>query len=159
LKSPKKPTKSQVAVPLGAPQSQALPVRLKTPPQPKERATEVYEHKLLTKDKYPLRSKSHLPDPHADVNEKAKAELGLWPYGQNIVVAKADLVTLQNFYLSIRDIPIPNQVLDLFDKQHALLRKVLQLIPLEDLEDQFKQDMASYEGPKRYQCKCFKAKK
>jgi hypothetical protein len=152
----KKSKSAAPAAPVGAPQGSKLPPRLATK---KASPTEVYEHKLLKKDQYPLRARTALPDQHPDLDEKAKAKLGLWPYDSNIVCSKLDLVALQNFYLEIRDIPLPNQVLDVFEKQHNLLRKILQLVPLEDIEPLVKSNIETYQGPKRYQCKCFKGKK
>jgi hypothetical protein len=141
--------------PLGAPQGKNLPPRLT---EKKVKPTEVFQHKLLNKDQYPPRARTAIPDPYPDLDEKIKAKLDLWPYGQNIIVDKKDLVGLQNFFLDVRDIPMPLELISHFEKQHDQIRKILQLLSLEDIQS-FTKPGEPYEGPKMYSCKCFRGKK
>jgi hypothetical protein len=150
ISTPKAPPKI-----VGAPQGKTLPPRLT---EKKNKPTEVFQHKLYKKEDYPVRPRTAMPDPHPDLDEKIKAKLDLWPYGSNIIVDKKDLVGLQNFFLEIRDIPMPAELISHFEKQHNQIRKILQLLSLEDIQS-FTRPGEPYEGPKFYSCKCFKGKR
>jgi hypothetical protein len=104
------------------------------------------------------KSKTALPDPYPDLDDKTRAYLGLFPYGQNIIVSKSSLNKLQNFYLDIRDIPLPHTLINHFSEQLNLLRNVLGLISIEDWEAKQLADVPSYKSHKKYRCLCKKPK-
>lgn len=149
-------SQSKPSKPLGAPQGTMT--RRVFPKTPTREETPVIIH-TLKKENYPERSRTALPDPYPELSEKSKAYLKLWPYGTNLLVSKSDLATLQQFYLAIKDIPLPDSLIPHFEKQHNLLRKALGLIPLEDLEAKWKEESSNFSTQPKYICKCFKTRK
>lgn len=142
--------------PLGAPQGENIAIfRPKKIVKPKKVLPEITEHQL-TPSKHTLRSRTALPDPFPDLAEKTRKELGLFPYGRNLVVSKDDLITLQNFYLTVRNIPMPHTLISHFETQHNLLRKVLGLVPLEDIQPLVPVNEITVN---KYKCHCLVRKK
>ena len=159
MKMARKTKEKLVSKPIGAPQGSALPPHLlKSKKPPKVLETPIYEHRLMTKEQYPPRPRTAIPDPYAELSEEVKAQFGLWPYDSNIIIDKRQLVELQDFFLNIREIPLPSSVIHHFESQHNIIRKILQLVPLEDIESLSKPG-EKYVGPKTYKCRCYKSKK
>jgi len=96
--------------------------------------TRFADTKTFGKENWPAQPKTYLPDPFPELDDKTRAYLRLWPYGDNIVINRKHLAELLPFYMDIREMPLPEDLQRKLKDQMEYTRGLLNLITIEESE-------------------------
>jgi len=109
--------------------------------------------KTFGKENYPNQPKTKLPDVFPDLPDNVRSYLKLWPYGDNIILNKKHITKLMKFYFEARNLPLPSSTINAFTEHMNLLREILNLTTLEEMEEKELSQGFSSTYPK-YKCSC-----
>lgn len=129
-------------------------------PIPVEKPAAPLKEVAILKDK-PERPHTRKPDPWPDLPEKVRSYLKLWPYGSNIVVDRRRIHQLQNFFIAIRELPLPDTLWKELNKFQNEVRDIIELISVEEFEVQNQARLKEHWEPfnPNYNCKCHTRKR
>lgn len=129
------------------------PIPVEKPAAPLKEVTTLKER--------PERSHTRIPDPWTDLPEKVRSYLKLWPYGSNIIVDRRRIQHLQNFFIAIRELPLPDTVWRELNTFQNEVRDIIELISIEAFEEQNKARLKEHWEPfsPTYNCKCHTRKR
>jgi hypothetical protein len=110
----------------------------------------------LKPEQKPARGRTRKEDPWTELPERTRSYLKLWPYGKNIIIDRNALANLQNFFVKIHELPLPNTLWEELNTFQNQVRSIIELISLEDVEEQRQQTMKEHWQPfnPNYICKC-----
>lgn len=114
--------------------------------------------KTYGKENYPTQSQSKLPDVFPELSDEARAYLKMWPYGDNLVINRKQISQLYKFYFEARELPLPSSTINAFKEHMDLLRNILNLCTMDEMEEQELAQGFESSYP-RYTCKCNDKKK
>jgi len=121
------------------------------------------EIKTYGKENWPAQPKTALPDPFPDLDDKTRAYLKMWPYGDNIVINRKRIAELLRFYMEIRDLPLPESLQYKLKEQMEYTRSLVNLISIDESErnSEWKQILGEAWEPTYpyYKCKCVTKKR
>jgi hypothetical protein len=95
--------------------------------------------KTISKEDWPAQHKTALPDPFPELDEKSRAYLKMWPYGENIIINKRQISKLLTFFMDIREMPLPQILNNKLKEQMEYIRSLLNLVSVEESESEWKQ--------------------
>lgn len=117
--------------------------------------------KTVSKENWPPQPKTALPDPFPELDEKSRAYLKLYPYGENLIISKKQISKLLSFYMDMREVPFPETVNRQLKEQMEHIRALLNLVNVEDIDSEWKKVLGESWQPlyPYYTCTCYKKKR